>query len=348
MNLEEFDQIIDCPICFEKFGIYDDDDFASHIEICCEQNNFNNYDDIDNTIDNIIDNTCHNEKNKYVEPELTKAQKKAYKYCKAKAKIHSNQTKGLVLIRFLENGYTEDDYNTVINNIKNCVRITINIYIKTILQHMLNDKYIKNGYETGRFLNVLFDVKSNSRSQWESNLFNKEYDNAEGYERVKYGALNILNEPNGISQCKYYGDSFFVLKNDLKNRISFVCGDSASQMLHICTFKYCEQLLIHPTNEHFNAIVNRNSSVINKRDLSDLTNLTDLTDARFPYIEAQIHGPVRLNSDIEKFCISDINFNKLDFNDKENIKVFCDKNNIQLCVYSSDKSIQSTNLINNF
>ena len=295
----ENNEIIECPICFDIFGIFDID---KHFELCC----------VDVKDNNILQT---NTTQSYIEPTLTECQKNAYKYCKKKSKIHSDQTKGLVLIRFLENGYEEKHVDMVINNIKNNVRVTINIRVQTILENMSNDTHIKNGYEIKKFNSSSLHC---ARTTWENNLFNKIYDKAEPYERVKYGALNIFNEVNGISSCTMYGESFFILKNELKNRISFVCGDSSSQMLHICTFKYCDQLLIHPSNDHFKAIVD---NVIYKKHSKG-----------YAYIEAQIHGPVRLNFDIEKFCIKQSVFLTLKGDDKEKLAFFCNKNNIELVI----------------
>lgn len=294
-------KISECPICFNHFEFLE---IKSHVIDCCNAYELNFF--------------------PYVSPELSKSQKKAYKYCKSKAKIHSDQTKGLVLIRFLKHNYSEEDMYTTINHIKNNVKVTINISIKVVLEKMLNETHVRNGFEIGRFRNA--DSNNNLKSGrfiWETNLFNQEYDKSEAFERVKYGAINIFNEP-GIRACSGYGESFFELKDEVKDRVTFVYGDSSAQMLHICTFKYCEQLLIHPGDVHFKAIVNY--------AINDFHQVNQ----HLTYIEAQIHGPVRLNTDIDKFCIKQSVFDKLCDQDKNNIKVFCKKNNINFIILKID------------
>lgn len=150
-------------------------------------------------------------------------------------------------------------------------------------------------------------------------MFNNIYKDAEAHEKVKYGALNIFDEHHGIYACRSYGDSFFILKDEIKNRASFVLGDSSIMMMHICTFKYFKQLLIHPTEKHFKSIVNhilsKNNNCVN-----------------YPYIEAQIHGPVRMDCDIEKYCIKESIFEKLSHIDQSKINDFCMKNKIKFVI----------------
>lgn len=300
-------EIVQCPICDNYFGIFDIED---HVDLC--------YVLLES--ERKVDDTIKINKIEYTEPELTERQIAAYKYCKKKAKIHSDQTKKLAAIRFAENGYEEYHAETINNYIKNIVKITINIKNETVLKFLQYESKIKNGYEIGRYQKS--NINTCGRNSWESNLFNGIYDDAEDFERVKYGAVNIFNEPNGISVCFGYGDSFFVLKDELKSRTTFVCGDSCAKMLHICTFKYCEQLLIHPQNSHFRAIVD---NIIGKSNKSNQS-------FTFPYIEAQIHGPIRLNMDIEKYCIKKSIFEKMSNDKKNELNQFCEVNNIEFVI----------------
>src|SRR5207302_1794959 len=77
-----------------------------------------------------------------------------------------------------------------------------------------------------------------TRLQWEKTLFGGAYDLSEGYEKVKYGSLNITNNPLGNTACYGYGDSYLILRPDIKKRTTFVHGDSSRQDLHIVTFLY--------------------------------------------------------------------------------------------------------------
>ena len=39
------------------------------------------------------------------------------------------------------------------------------------------------------------------------------YHGAKDFDRVKYGVLNITNDPAGVNCCSMYGESFLVIKN---------------------------------------------------------------------------------------------------------------------------------------
>lgn len=48
----------------------------------------------------------------------------------------------------------------------------------------------------------------------EDQLFNKVYTHdCPGHDRVKYGVLNLSNDPAGIRACYGYGNSYFYLEN---------------------------------------------------------------------------------------------------------------------------------------
>jgi hypothetical protein len=179
---------------------------------------------------------------------------------------------------------------------------------------LVNESHLKNGFELGRFS----AKKTCARSIWEMNLFKGVYDEiTEPVERVKYGALNIFNEKSGIYACSGYGNVFFVLKDQVKNRISFVNGDSSQMMFHICTFKYCTALFVHLPDDYLKALI-----------LHVLENKKVEKAQYFNYIEAQIHGLVRINMDIEILCIK--NSLVKDTNTMSLIEQFCFDNDIKL------------------
>jgi hypothetical protein len=255
-------------------------------------------------INNHLDE-CLNKIN-YIEPNLTKSQEKALKYANLKAKIHSKQTRGIVLSRFINLGYTEHDLNEVLNYIQFYCDVTINCPTRVLIDHIINSPHFKNGYEVARDAGYL-----EARTNWENNLFNNAYTESAFIERPKYGALNLLKLAGGSAQG--YGRSYFVLKSEVKNRITFVNGDSSLQMFHICTFTDPVALLVHLSNQYIETIVN---IIKGNRVVSSSHN----------YIECQIHGLLRLNMDFKKLFLSQSECNAYEIN---NVKHFCETNNIE-------------------
>ena len=52
--------------------------------------------------------------------------------------------------------------------------------------------------EASLSLGITSLLSSSARTQWEDGLFNRIYHKSGGYERVKYGVCNIVNDPNGV------------------------------------------------------------------------------------------------------------------------------------------------------
>ena len=69
--------------------------------------------------------------------------------------------------------------------------------------------YCRNQFETKTSNGTLCEK---TRTGWEDRLFNKHYHDAKPFDRVKYGCLNIVNDPKGVNAANAYGDSFVILK----------------------------------------------------------------------------------------------------------------------------------------
>jgi hypothetical protein len=124
---------------------------------------------------------------------------------------------------------------------------------------------------------------------------------------VKYGCLNLLNDPAGCQSAKPYGNSYFILKPEIKNRSSFVASDSSNRQPHICTFDYFSQLFLYIEVETINAI-NLIIKNLNKKDSQKIEKI-DFVKNYYKYIEVQLHGNIILNRDVQevRLHISDAN-----------------------------------------
>lgn len=337
----ESNEILECPLCLEYYG---SSDIIEHMVTCeLEQSNqiqkfkkVNNneinlddmkmYDFDDDIMQELLyDNDPKDKNDPNYKEVLTKCQKMAFEYCKEKSKKDSLESEEKLIERFEKNGYTQYDIPKVIIHIKQYSKITINVNLSTILTLMINDDHYKNGFEIGRFKHS----SGGGRKNWENNLFNSMYKNCDPIERVKYGAVNIYNEVNGIKSCAHYGNVFFVLKDKVKDRATFVYGDSSAMMKYICTFEYCTHLLLHLQD---NELTNVIKHVLEKKKL-DYYIYQDGTNKKTSYstyIEAQIHGKLRLNTDIEGLCIKNEIYETLKKKDTTKLSKFCEKNNILL------------------
>ena len=218
----------------------------------------------------------------------------------------------LTLAKFQFKGYTEEDLNKCVEYIKT-IPIIIHVHLEKHLNFLITDTEYRNQFETNMSSGSL---SKESRTIWEQNLFGKMYDNCQGYERVKYGVLNILDQPMGVLTAYGYGDSYLELKTKVKERSSFVLGDSSQKQFQICSFDTPIQLLYYVDDALLNEIINK---ALNKK-------LTD-KNYRYTYIELQIHGPVRLSEDVETLVVN----KKYENNNiiMDQVHKFCEKHGVK-------------------
>lgn len=300
-NIGDIDEsdivIIQCDICFDSFPV---EFIESHTEECTKlQMELYKKHDI-TKIDNMVS----------IEPQLSNIQQIAIDYFQKKSKIFSNNIYQNLLGKFIKRGLDETVLEKVINYVKNDVKIVIHVGLDRVLDFFCDDDHYRNQFETNTSRGSL---SAKSRDIWESNLFNKIYLNSSPFEKVKYGALNILNNNRGVLSAHGYGDSYFILKSHVKTRTSFVFGDSSSQQLHIQTFDHCNNILYYMSDSLLDEVI------------SIALGTTHSSDTHYMYIEAQIHGPVRLGNDIEVLVVNPRHRRNRDI--LNNLTLFSDKHN---------------------
>lgn len=262
-----------CYICLE------DNINQEHINHCLSKQ-ISQYESISEKKNHIVDNFGLN--------ELTAKQVKALTYCKRKSKVFSNNVYGNLLIRFINKGLTENELTKTIEYIKIKAPITINFNMEVLGKALSEDIKYKSRFEVNNI------KEYGARQQWEDILFNHIYNkDTEPFERVKYGALNILNHPDGLAVCKSYGDSFMVLKNHIKQRATFTLGDSSKMEIHLCMAdNFCNILLYLDNVKLLDDVI------------AVATGSNKFGNYMGEYIECQIHGNILYHRDVEKICVN--------------------------------------------
>lgn len=234
---------------------------------------------------------------------LDDCQRDAVKYFFKKAKVFSKGVELLLLTKIIELGYTKNDYKQLVNDIKTFVKPIIHFNGNNI-GLILNENRYKSTFEIQK--------KGSSYQKWrdrkEGYIFNKFYENASDRQKVKYGALNMLNMRSGITSARGYGTCYFVLKDDVKKRLSFVHCNSSENTMHIATYKHFDHILYYMPSPIIKEMIEKTGK-----------------DIRYNYVECQIHGDIMFNRDIEKFMID----SKLALVKIELIKQFCVKNGMK-------------------
>lgn len=213
--------------------------------------------------------------------ELTDKQKLAISNSIKKSKIHEKNLMHLIEQKFLENDIDITYIDKIKEYILNNTTLNTRFRCETLKQFIINPQ-LKNKLE-------LFGNDSR-RITVENILFHNAYDNCEHSERVKYGSLNFKNLISGDPTACAYGDSTIFYKNNIKERTTFIYGDSFSEVMYVCTFKHFTHLLFH-------------------MPISDIQIFIDLingkqNDKRFTsYVEIQLHGNIDITRDVEKITI---------------------------------------------
>jgi len=179
-------------------------------------------------------------------------------------------------------GYTEEDLKRTLWYIRDEAPITIHFHPTRILELLLKDTHFRNQFET-RTSSGSTDLTA--RSGWEDNCFGRIYSNAKPLDRVKYGVLNIVRDPVGVTACAGYGDSFFILKR-IRLRTSFASSDTSYSEVKIASCEYYCHVLQQYSTPELQAVVD---VAIGKKDSTSSSCIST-------YKEIQIHGEVFIGS----------------------------------------------------
>ncbi|MBP0452128.1 DUF3626 domain-containing protein [Kitasatospora sp. RG8] len=160
------------------------------------------------------------------------------------------------------------------------LRVTLNFHPdrvsggRPILEALADDGVYRSQFVTGTSNGGLTAHPGGDRWHWESRIFGGAYDDAPAEERPVYGALNFRRKPLG--GAPRFGSAHFRLAGPALARVTFCYPDS----------------FLEPSD----------FGVADRNGLVPLAEADD-ADALDDYIEAQVHGEVRLDRDVEALVL---------------------------------------------
>ena len=192
----------------------------------------------------------------------------------------------------------------------------------SVAEGLLRDGVYRNQFETGRSTGSLSAFPGGARDSWENTLFGGAY-HAEGVtasERPKYGALELVRYPDG--PIPRFGSCYFVLRSSVATRTSFTFAgtedpramerlgliDRMHSVMAALFSEIDEGGMASPPWPPFRAPTLGVPNLTIPRLMDALKELRqprrDPADGEAgrvldTQIEAQVHGPVDLHSDIE-------------------------------------------------
>ena len=144
-----------------------------------------------------------------------------------------------------------------------------------ILEAMARDGRYRSQFETGTSNGGLSARPGGDRWRWESRIFAGTYDDGEPADRPKYGSLNFRRRPVGGSPR--FGSAHLRLVPHTLTRTTFCYPDSVFEPRHF-------------------GVASRLSALVAVAEADDVDPLDD-------YVEAQVHGVVDLNQDVEALVL---------------------------------------------
>ncbi|RZQ63686.1 DUF3626 domain-containing protein [Amycolatopsis suaedae] len=138
-----------------------------------------------------------------------------------------------------------------------------------LLAALAKDGVYRSQFETGTSNGGLTAFPGGDRWRWESRMFGGAYDAAPATERPKYGALDL---PGRLAPR--FGSAYLRLAGHVLERATFCFPDSVYQ-----------------------------PSTVGVAAAMELPGPGSLADPLDDYVEAQIHGPLRIDTDVEALVL---------------------------------------------
>lgn len=160
------------------------------------------------------------------------------------------------------------------------LRVTLNFHpdrragSTSVLDALAQQGVYTSQFVTGISNGGLTAHPGGDRWRWESRIFGRAYDEAPPHERPVYGALNFRRKPVGAAPR--FGSAHFRLTAEALTRATFCYPDS---VLEPADFGTADRMGLIPLAT------------------------ADTADALDDYIEAQVHGQVRLDRDVEALVL---------------------------------------------
>ena len=220
---------------------------------------------------------------------MTPLQKQAMEFMYQNCEKQHYGAKPRLVKRIRDLGYTLKDIEAVHHYIENYAPIIVHIHASRYMGLFVKDTHYRNQFETNTSSGSL---SSTARIGWEDRMFTNRYHKANKFERVKYGAINLTNDPKGIQCCVGYGNSYFMLKESVRKRCTFTDMDSSSASSKIGVFKFGLHVIEGLSDPEMKAVIEGAKAM----EVSSNVVAT--------YKEIQIHGPLDLSQDIERLYVN--------------------------------------------
>lgn len=240
--------------------------------------------------------------------ELAVCQQKALAHVSEFARAGHERALPDLLARVSRLGFKQKHLHGMLEWVAERAPIIIHFDLDRMIDYLETDTHYRNQFETGTSGGLL---NPHTRSIWERDLFGGFYDAAAPFERVKYGVLNVFNDPKGYTRLKNFGDSYLVLCR-VRQRCTLTAEDSGQcaggKRLVACETPAVQRLALphlyaHVAIEYTDEELCAALRAANTRDIhcGDTSRIVKVRK----YKEVQIHGEVRMDSHVERLVANE-------------------------------------------
>lgn len=252
----------------------------------------------------------------YVARTLVPCQRDAIFGVRRQATLSHNEAVMKLLERGNSIGIGNAELWSVLTWIRDLAPIIVHIDLDAVLEFLEKDTHYRNQFETASSKGLLCPQK---REEWEQNLFGGCYDQAQPFERPKYGVLDVMNDHRGVLCARDYGDSYLMLKN-ARLRCTFSPVDSGgicgNRLAVLDQYAHCLMEFSDDELKEVSRIANAKEGSPDR--IGDSTKLEG-----FNYKEAQIHGEIDLAKHVKRLVVHPRHY--VDGVDEVRIKNLCNK-----------------------
>ena len=231
----------------------------------------------------------------------------------------------------------EDEFARISDSIRAQARVALHFHPdridndgNTIAESLLRQGIYKSQFETQLSNGSVSAFAGGPRDIWEKELFGGAYhsDGVTAAQRPKYGALDLLGHRDG--PAPRFGSAYFLLHPAISRRCTFTYLDSHENPREKGTYDEFDDILAALFRDAFV----REFALGENLSVPQLLQRLTLLHSRNPparnlnhYIEAQIHGHIRLQDDVA-ILVADPSFAASDIGDS--LRSICDRYAIQL------------------
>ncbi len=277
---------------------------------------------------------------------LTRAQAAAITHVEQYALSRQEKAKGAIEeVRTMSN-ISQADIDRVLALIKTEARVVVHFHPdrlnakeQSVAEGLLERGLYQDQFESGLSNGKLSPHPGGDRELWENTLFGGAYASptVSVEQRPKYGAFDLMRHADGASPR--FGSCYLVLKPSVSQRCTFTYMDSHRLPLEKGTLAVFEDILAALLTECFERWYALGERQITPPGLISHLLHTLSKPYAYParlslarnlnhYIEAQIHGLLHLERDVERL-VADPSFQNQTMG--ELLQTLCVKNNIALC-----------------